>query len=100
MSNQLHKYMSMAPLEIKPKFQVTVLVLGSMGDSTAKEPMEEMMQEQVLCSLALGHSSIQLVLTCKEMCFPSEGLAQNICSLKLHVSTALGSPSRNLWAKH
>ena len=34
--------MSMDPLEIKPKFQVTVL-LGSMGDSTAKEPMYEMM---------------------------------------------------------
>ena len=45
--------MSMAPLEIKPKFQVTVLVLGSMGNCTATEPMDEMMLEQVLCSVAL-----------------------------------------------
>lgn len=51
--------MSMAPLEIKPKFQVTVLVLGSMGNCTATEPMDEMMLEQVLCSVALWDSSVQ-----------------------------------------
>ena len=51
--------MSMAPLEIKPKFQVTLLVLGSMGNCTATEPMDEMMLEQVLCSVALWDSSVQ-----------------------------------------